>query len=206
MPADGAAMKTADPELMRAINRFIVMDAIRRFGTDLACRDLGADGAQPDHRLGDHGGPPRGRPDRSAPGRSCPRPSCAAGRASCSSSIPGRPRSAARSSLPNQITIAVTNFQADVLGTRVDPDQGRSATCHGHPGSRGGRRSAPASRRRASQVENISGLCLGVPGIVERASGICRYSPLFSRARSQARPRPPGAARMCRRRSTATST
>jgi hypothetical protein len=25
-------MKTADPELMRAINRFHVMDAIRRFG------------------------------------------------------------------------------------------------------------------------------------------------------------------------------
>ena len=33
MPADGAAMKTADPELMRAINRFLVMDAIRRSGT-----------------------------------------------------------------------------------------------------------------------------------------------------------------------------
>jgi DNA-binding MarR family transcriptional regulator len=33
MPADGAAMKTADPELMRAINRFLVMDAIRRSGS-----------------------------------------------------------------------------------------------------------------------------------------------------------------------------
>lgn len=28
----GAAVKTADPELMRAINRFHVMDAIRRCG------------------------------------------------------------------------------------------------------------------------------------------------------------------------------
>src|SRR5829696_5456998 len=31
-PLDGAAMKTADPELMRAINRYHIMDAIRRLG------------------------------------------------------------------------------------------------------------------------------------------------------------------------------
>jgi hypothetical protein len=41
-------MKTADPELMRAINRFHVMDAIRRLGP------VSRVGAQPDDSVGDH--------------------------------------------------------------------------------------------------------------------------------------------------------
>jgi len=79
---------------------------------------------------------------------------------------------------PNQITVAVTNFQADILNSvsvpiRVDRQ----------PGSVIVDLVEDAVRRCVEDtglfVENISGLCIGIPGVIERASGICRYSPLF---------------------------
>src|SRR5215218_10859200 len=113
MPADGAAMKTADPELMRAINRFLVMDAIRRSGTisrveisertELSPTTVSAITAA----LLDDG---LIVPRHVAPGPDQPR---------------GRPRVMLELNpeaasvcgvkiAPHQITVAVTNFQADI--------------------------------------------------------------------------------------------
>ena len=50
---------------------------------------------------------------------------------------------------PNQITVAVTNFQADVLNTRLAADQGRPAAGLGDHRPRRGRRAALRRGRRA---------------------------------------------------------
>ena len=49
-------MKTADPEFMRAINRFHVMDAIRRFGPIARVEICERTELEPHHRLRHHGG------------------------------------------------------------------------------------------------------------------------------------------------------
>jgi predicted NBD/HSP70 family sugar kinase len=171
-------MKTADPELMRAINRFHVMDAIRRLGpisrveisdfTELSATTVSAiTAALLDDRL------------------IIPIPVGAvrdAGR--------GRPRVMLKLNpdaayvvgvklAPDQITVATTNFCADVLQNLVLP-------------IRIDRQSAPVIadlvedgvRRCVSDAElsmaEIAGICVGLPGVVERAAGICRQSPIFS--------------------------
>jgi predicted NBD/HSP70 family sugar kinase len=80
---------------------------------------------------------------------------------------------------PDQITVATTNFCADVLQNLVLP-------------IRIDRQSAPVIadlvedgvRRCVSDAElsmaEIAGICVGLPGVVERAAGICRQSPIFS--------------------------
>jgi predicted NBD/HSP70 family sugar kinase len=80
---------------------------------------------------------------------------------------------------PDKITIAVTNFQADVLGTvsipiRVDRQPASVILDLVEDGVRS------CIEAAGMLVEDINSICLGVPGIVERASGICRYSPIFS--------------------------
>jgi predicted NBD/HSP70 family sugar kinase len=171
-------MKTADPELMRAINRFHVMDAIRRLGpisrveisdfTELSATTVSAiTAALLDDRL------------------IIPIPVGAvrdAGR--------GRPRVMLKLNpdaayvvgvklAPDQITVATTNFCADVLQNLILP-------------IRIDRQSAPVIadlvedgvRRCVSDAElsmaAIAGICVGLPGVVERAAGICRQSPIFS--------------------------
>jgi predicted NBD/HSP70 family sugar kinase len=170
-------MKTADPELMRAINRFHVMDAIRRLGpisrveisdfTELSATTVSAiTAALLDDRL------------------IIPIPVGAvrdAGR--------GRPRVMLKLNpdaafvvgvklAPDQITVAATNFCADVLQNLSLP-------------IRIDRQSAPVIadlvedgvRRCVSDAElsmaEIAGICVGLPGVVERAAGICRQSPIF---------------------------
>ena len=171
-------MKTADPELMRAINRFLVMDAIRRFGpvsrveisqfTDLSATTVSAiTAALLDDRLI--------IPLQVGAVRD-------AGR--------GRPRVMLKLNpdaafvvgvklAPDQITVAATNFCADVIHCLALP-------------IRIDRQTAPVIadlvedgvRRCVSDAEltmaEISGVCVGLPGVVERASGVCRQSPIFT--------------------------
>jgi predicted NBD/HSP70 family sugar kinase len=170
-------MKTADPELMRAINRFHVMDAIRRFGpvsrveisqfTDLSATTVSAiTAALLDDKLI--------IPLQVGAVRD-------AGR--------GRPRVMLKLNpdaafvvgvklAPDQITVAATNFCADVLQSLALP-------------IRIDRQSAPVIadlvedgvRRCVSDADltmpEISGVCVGLPGVVERAAGVCRQSPIF---------------------------
>src|SRR5271156_5813388 len=171
------SMKTADPELMRAINRFHVMDAIRRLGpisrveisdfTELSATTVSAiTAALLDDRL------------------IIPIPVGAvrdAGR--------GRPRVMLKLNpdaafvvgvkrAPDQITVAATNFCADVLQNlslpiRIDR---QSASVIADLVEDGVRRCV--SDAELSMAE-IAGICVGLPGVVERAAGICRQSPIF---------------------------
>jgi predicted NBD/HSP70 family sugar kinase len=178
MPADGAAMKTADPELMRAINRFHVMDAIRRSGsisrveiseqTELSPTTVSAITAA----LLEDG--------LIVPRQVAPSPDQLRGRPRIMLELnPGAASVCGAKLAPNKITIAVTNFQADVLSTvsipiRVDRQPASVILDILEDGIRS------CIEAAGLLVENISGLCVGLPGIVERASGICRFSPLFS--------------------------
>jgi predicted NBD/HSP70 family sugar kinase len=178
MPADGSAMKTADPELMRAINRFLVMDAIRRSGTisrveisertELSPTTVSAITAA----LLEDG--------LIVPRQVAPTPDQVRGRPRIMLELnPGAAAVCGAKLAPNKITIAVTNFQADVLGTvsipiRVDRQPASVILDLVEDGVRS------CIEAAGLQVEDINSLCLGVPGIVERASGTCRYSPIFS--------------------------
>jgi predicted NBD/HSP70 family sugar kinase len=171
-------MKTADPELMRAINRFHVMDAIRRSGpisrveiseqTELSPTTVSAITAA----LLEDG--------LIVPRQVAPAPDQVRGRPRIMLELNPEAASVCGAKLaPNKITIAVTNFQADVLSAvsipiRVDRQPASVILDLVEDGVRS------CIEAAGVLVENISGLCIGVPGIVERASGICRYSPLFN--------------------------
>ncbi len=170
-------MKTADPEFMRAINRFHVMDAIRRFGpisrveiadrTDLSPTTVSAITAA---LLED--------------GLIIPRPVGAVRDAAR-----GRPRVMLELNphaayvvgaklAPAQITVAVTNFRADVIKTlslpiRVD----RQPVAVIADLVEDGVRRCVADADLAFSA--INGVCVGLPGVVESASGRCRQSPIF---------------------------
>jgi predicted NBD/HSP70 family sugar kinase len=170
-------MKTADPELMRAINRFHVMDAIRRFGpvsrvelsqlTELSATTVSAiTAALLDDRLiiPLHVGAVRD-----------------AGR--------GRPRVMLKLNpeathvvgvklAADQITVAVTNFCADILGSLTMPVRidRQTATVIADLVEDGVRRCVSDA---GLELADISGICVGLPGVVERAAGVCRQSPIF---------------------------
>ena len=171
-------MKTADPELMRAINRFHVMDAIRRFGpiarveicdrTELSATTVSAitgalldDGLIITHQLGGIRDVARGRPrvllDLN----------------------PGAAHVVGVRIAPDRITIATTNFRADVLSSLTLPVRaGRhSAAVVADLVEDGIRRSVGDA---GLEMSEISGVCVGLPGVVERGAGICRASPLFA--------------------------
>ena len=170
-------MKTADPELMRAINRFHVMDAIRRFGpisrveiadrTDLSPTTVSAITAL---LLDDRLIIPRsiGAVRDSARGR--PRVM-----------LELNPDAAFVTGVklaPDQITIATTNFRADVmhalsLPVRIDRQPVNVIADLVEDGVRRSVSDAGLS------IERVSGVCVGLPGIVERASGLCRQSLIF---------------------------
>jgi predicted NBD/HSP70 family sugar kinase len=171
-------VKTADPELMRAINRFHVMDAIRRSGsisrveiseqTELSPTTVSAITAA----LLDDG--------LIVPRQVAPAPDQLRGRPRIMLELNPEAASVCGAKIaPDKITIAVTNFRADVLGSvsipiRVDRQPASVVLDLVEDGVRS------CIEGAGLQVENISGLCIGLPGIVEHASGICRYSPLFS--------------------------
>lgn len=180
-------MKTADPELMRAINRFHVVDTIRRFGpiarveicgrTELSPTTVSAITAT----LLDDGlivpsdiagvrelGARDGTRDEAARGR--PRVKLALN--PDAAYVVGVKLSA------DQITVATTNFRADVLESlslpvRVDR---QSAAVIADLVEDGVRRSVADAGLAIAQV---AGICVGLPGIVAREGGVCRSSPLF---------------------------
>ena len=170
-------MKTADPELMRAINRFHVMDAIRRFGpisrveiaekTDLSPPTVSAITAA---LIDDHMILPRSVGGVRDTTRGRPRvmlelnPTAAY--------VVGVKLS------QDQITIAATDFRADVLKTlsmpiRVDRQPLNVIADLVEDGVR--RCIADAGLTTGA----INGVCIGLPGIVERASGKIRQSAIF---------------------------
>lgn len=170
-------MKTADPELMRAINRFLVMDAIRRFGplarveicerTDLSPTTVSAitaalldDGLIVPHAVGAVRDAARGRPRVL---------------------LELNPHAAFVVGVklaPDQITVATTDFRADVLTSLALPIRvDRQPVSVIADLVEDGVRRCVADAGLA--VEAISGVCVGLPGIVERGTGLCRQSPIF---------------------------
>ncbi len=170
-------MKTADPEFMRAINRFHVMDAIRRFGpisrveiaarTDLSPTTVSAitsalldDGLIVPRAVGAVRDTTRGRP-----------------RVMLELNPDAASVVGARLA-PDQITVAVTNFRADVVKTlslpiRVDRQPVAVIADLVEDGVR--RCVADAGLT----MKAINGVCVGLPGVVESSSGRCRQSPIF---------------------------
>jgi predicted NBD/HSP70 family sugar kinase len=170
-------MKTADPEFMRAINRFHVMDAIRRFGpisrveiadrTDLSPTTVSAitaalleDGLIVPRPIGAVRDAARGRPRVML------------------ELNPDAAYVVGAKLAPAQITVAVTNFRADVVRTlslpiRVDRQPVAVIADLVEDGVR--RCVADAGL----EIAAISGVCVGLPGVVESASGRCRQSPIF---------------------------
>ncbi|HLJ71570.1 MAG TPA: ROK family transcriptional regulator [Roseiarcus sp.] len=170
-------MKTADPELMRAINRFHVMDSIRRHGpisrveicgrTDLSPTTVSAitaalieDGLIVARPIGDVRDATRGRPRVM---------------------LELNPEAAYVVGVklaPDQITIAATNFRADVLASLALPIR-----ISRQPASVVADLVEDGVRRCLADadltVARIAGLCVGLPGVVERASGVCRQSTVF---------------------------
>ena len=171
-------MKTADPELMRAINRLAVMDTIRRRGpiarieiselTELSATTVSAitaalleDGLIAPHQVGGLRDAARGRPRVLL--ELNPDAAFAVGVKLVSSAI----------------TIALTNFRADVmrsltLPVRIDR---QPSTVIADLVEDGVRRCAADA---GLPVERIGGVCIGIPGVVERAAGSVRQSPIFT--------------------------
>jgi predicted NBD/HSP70 family sugar kinase len=170
-------MKTADPELMRAINRFHVMDAIRRFGpvsrveicqfTELSATTVSAiTAALLDDRLIM---PLQVGAVRDA-GRGRPRVMLKLN--------PDAAHVVGVKLAPDQITVAATNFCADVLHTlslpiRIDR---QTPTVIADLVEDGVRRCVADADL---EMSDIFGVCVGLPGVVEQAAGVCRQSPIF---------------------------
>jgi predicted NBD/HSP70 family sugar kinase len=170
-------MKTADPELMRAINRFHVMDAIRRFGpisrveisdrTELSATTVSAITAA---LLDDHLILPLqvGAVRDAARGR----PRVMLELAADAAFVVGVKLA------PDQITVATTNFRADVLETLALPIRiDRQPVSVIADLVEDGVRRCVADAGLA--IEKISGVCVGLPGVIARSAGICRQSPIF---------------------------
>lgn len=170
-------MKTADPELMRAINRFHVMDAIRRDGpisrveicgrTELSPTTVSAitaalldDGLIVPRHVGDTRDSARGRPRVM---------------------LELNPHAAFVVGVkltPDQITIATTDFRADPLGSLVMPIRlSRQPVSVIADLVEDGVRRCVAEAGLA--VDRAAGLCVGLPGRIEHDSGICQSSPIF---------------------------
>jgi predicted NBD/HSP70 family sugar kinase len=170
-------MKTADPELMRAINRFHVMDAIRRFGpvsrteltqlTELSPTTMSAITAA---LLDDKLIVPLQLGAVRDVGRGRPRVMLELN--------PDAARVVGVKLAPEQITIAITNFCADVLHALALPIRidRQTSTVIADLVEDGVRRCVSDAELEMSQ---ISGLCVGLPGVVGRATGVCRQSPIF---------------------------
>jgi predicted NBD/HSP70 family sugar kinase len=170
-------MKTADPEFMRAINRFHVMDAIRRFGpisrveisdrTELSPTTVSAitatlidDSLIVPRQLGDVRDTTRGRPRVML------------------ELNPDAAFVVGVKLAPDQITVAATNFRADVLHSLALPIRiDRQPVSVIADLVEDGVRRCVADAGLA--VEKINGICIGIPGVVERAAGVCRQSPIF---------------------------
>jgi predicted NBD/HSP70 family sugar kinase len=78
----------------------------------------------------------------------------------------------------DQITVAVTNFCADILRSLALPIRldRQTASVIGDLVEDGIRRCVSDEGLDMAQ---ISGVCVGLPGVVERAAGVCRQSPIL---------------------------
>jgi predicted NBD/HSP70 family sugar kinase len=170
-------MKTADPELMRAINRFHVMDAIRRFGpiarveiserTELSATTVSAiTAALLDDQLiisrpiGTVRDVARGRPRVLL------------------ELNPDAARVVGVKITPSRIIHVVTDFQGDVLAeltqsVRVDR---QPADVIADLVEDGVRRCVADAGLTLGAVES---LCVALPGVVEHATGLVRQSPIL---------------------------
>ncbi|HTH99625.1 MAG TPA: ROK family transcriptional regulator [Acidisoma sp.] len=174
-------MKTADPELMRAINRFHVMDAIRRAGpiarveisdlTQLSPTTVSAitaalldDGLVMPRALGDLRNPSadmaRGRPRVL---------------------LELNPKAAyvvGAKLAPDHITVATTDFCAETLASLTLPIRiSRQPVSVIADLVEDGVQRCIADA--GLPIEQIAGLCVGLPGRIERETGICQSSPIF---------------------------
>lgn len=175
-------MKTADPELMRAINRFHVVDTIRRYGpiarveicghTELSPTTVSAITAT----LIDDG---LIVPSDIAGVREMGRDETVRGRPRVKLALnPDAAYVVGVKLSADQITVATTNFRADVLESlslpvRVDRQPAAVIADLVEDGVR----RAVADAKLAMQ--QVAGICVGLPGIVARDTGLCRASPLF---------------------------
>ena len=98
---------------------------------------------------------------------------------------------------PDQITVAVTNFCADVLRSLALPIRidRQTASVIADLVEDGVRRCVSDA---GLEIAEISGVCVGLPGVVERAAGVCRQSPILQRARRAVRRRSHPAPRRAR--------
>jgi predicted NBD/HSP70 family sugar kinase len=170
-------MKTADPELMRAINRFHVMDAIRRFGpmsrveisqlTELSSTTVSAITAA---LLDDQLIIPLQLGAVRDAGRGRPRVMLKLN--------PDAAHVVGVKLAHDQITVAVTNFCADILRSLALPIRidRQTASVIGDLVEDGVRRCVSDA---GLDIAQISGVCVGLPGVVERAAGVCRQSPIL---------------------------
>lgn len=175
-------MKTADPELMRAINRFHVMDAIRRAGpiarveiSDLTQLSPTTVSAITAALLDD--------------GLVIPR-ALGTVRDSNADMARGRPRVLLELNpnaafvvgaklTPDHITVATTDFTAETLASLTLPIRISRQPVHVIADliEDGVQRCVADA---GLPIEKIAGLCIGLPGRVDRATGICQSSPIFS--------------------------
>src|SRR3954466_8235472 len=170
-------MKTADPEFMRAINRFHVMDAIRRHGpiarveicerTELSPTTVSAitaalldDGLIVTRQMGAVRDAARGRP----------RVLLALN--------PDAARVVGVKIAPTRIVHVVTNFQGDVLAGLTQPVRvdRQPAEVIADLVEDGVRRCVADAGLTLDRVES---LCVALPGVVEHATGIVRHSPIL---------------------------
>ena len=170
-------IKTADPEFVRAINRYHVMDTIRRFGpisrveiaerTDLSPPTISAitaalieDKLVVPRSLGGVRDTTRGRPRVML------------------ELNPAAAYVVGVKLAPDQITVAATDFRADVLRSLAMPIRidRQPATVIADLVEDGVRRCIADA---GLTIESVNGVCIGLPGIVERASGRCRQSVVF---------------------------
>ena len=170
-------MKTADPEFIRAINRFHVMDSIRRHGpiarveicerTELSSTTVSAitaslldDGLIVPRSMGAVRDATRGRPRVLL------------------ELNPDAARVVGVKIAPSRIIHVVTDFQGDVLAeltqtVRVDR---QPADVIADLVEDGVRRCVADAGLSMDRVES---LCVAVPGVVEHATGIVRHSPIL---------------------------
>jgi predicted NBD/HSP70 family sugar kinase len=173
-------MKTADPEFMRAINRFHVMDAIRRHGpiarveicerTELSPTTVSAitaalldDGLVVTRQLGTVRDAGRGRPRVLL------------------ELNPDAARVVGVKIAPTRIVHVVTNFQGDVLAGLTQPVRvdRQPAEVIADLVEDGVRRCVADAGLTLDRVES---LCVALPGVVEHATGIVRHSPILREA------------------------
>jgi predicted NBD/HSP70 family sugar kinase len=174
-------MKTADPELMRAINRFHVMDAIRRAGpiarveicdlTQLSATTVSAitaalldDGLVVPRALG---------------GLRDPAPDLARGRPRVLLELNPQAAFVVGVKLtPDHITVATTDFCASPCASLTLPIRiSRQPVSVIADLVEDGVQRCVADAGIA--IKRIAGLCVGLPGRVERMTGLCQSSPIF---------------------------